>query len=365
MTSKLFEPIQFSNRRLEHRVVLAPLTRFRADEEGVPQDIVSSYYEQRTSKGGLLITEGTLVSPEGGGYANIPGIYSSAQIEGWKKVTDRVHRKGGVIYLQLGYLGRAALSIFLPNQQKPVSASAIAISGEVQPGVAYETPRALEVEEIPNVVDSFKQAALNAIEAGFDGVEIHGANGYLINQFINPNSNRRTDKYGGSLENRSRFVLEIIDAVTKAIGEERTAIRFSPYSTFQDMQEDTPIETFSYLTRQIQNRYPSMAYLHFLESRISGNIDVEENESLSLEPFRNIWKGPFVSAGGYSPESAIEAAEKTGDLISFGRQFISNPDLPERIRNGWNLNPYDRNTFYTPGPAGYTDYSFYSGEVRS
>ncbi|KAK9686899.1 hypothetical protein K7432_014984 [Basidiobolus ranarum] len=365
MSYKLFEPIQLGQNKLEHRVVLAPLTRFRANDEGVPQDIAASYYEQRASKGGLLITEATFISPDGGGYPNVPGIYSSAQIEGWRKVTDRVHRKGGVIYLQLWYLGRAAVRACLPDQQQPVSASAIAINGEVRPGMPYSIPRALEIDEIPSIVDSYKQAALNAIEAGFDGVEIHGANGYLIDQFINSNSNKRTDKYGGSIENRSRFALEVIDAVTKAIGEDKTGIRFSPYSPFQDMKEETPVETFSYLTTQIQNQHPNMAYLHFVEARIAGNADVDAKESLSLEPFQNIWKGPFISAGGYTSQSAIETAQKTGALIAFGRKFIANPDLPERIKNDWELNPYNRDTFYTSGPGGYTDYPFYTNKVRS
>ncbi|ORY02707.1 FMN-linked oxidoreductase [Basidiobolus meristosporus CBS 931.73] len=364
MTIKLFEPIQLGRNKLEHRVVLAPLTRFRADENGVPQDIGASYYEQRATKGGLLITEATFISPNGGGYANVPGIHTSAQIEGWRKVTTQVHKNGGVIYLQLWFLGRAASSKFLPNHQSPVSASSIAIEGEASPGVPYETPRALELEEIPKIVQEYKQAALNAIDAGFDGVEIHGANGYLIDQFINSNSNKRTDKYGGSIENRCRLALEVIDSVTNAIGQDRTGIRFSPYSSFQDMDDESPVKTFAYLTTQIQQKYPNMSYLHFVEARISGNIDTQEDESLSLDPFRNIWKGPFIVAGGYTPESAIAGSEKTGSLIAFGRRFISNPDLPERIRNDWKLNPYNRDTFYTPGPVGYTDYPFYNSKVE-
>ncbi|ORY02891.1 FMN-linked oxidoreductase [Basidiobolus meristosporus CBS 931.73] len=353
MSGKLFESIQVGRNKLEHRVVLAPLTRFRANDQGVPQDIARLYYEQRASKGGLLITEATFVSPDGGGLPHVPGIYSPAQIEGWKKVTEAVHKKGGVIYLQLWFLGRAGMSMFLPDKHQPVSASAIAITGQVHPGMPYETPRSLELSEIPQIVNSYKQAALNAIESGFDGVEIHGANGYLIDQFINTNSNKRTDMYGGSIENRCRLALEVIEAVSTAIGQERTAIRLSPYNTFQDMKEDTPVETFSYLTSEIQKRFANLAFLHFIKPRISGDTEIEGDEQpLGLEPFREIWKGAFISAGGYTPESALEAAEQTGDLIAFGRHFIANPDLPARIRNNWELNPYNRSTFYTPGPQG-------------
>ncbi|KAK9708971.1 hypothetical protein K7432_009314 [Basidiobolus ranarum] len=361
MTNNLFEPIQVGRNKLEHRVVLAPLTRFRANDQGVPQDIAQRYYEQRASKGGLLITEATFISPDGGGLPHAPGIHTPAQIEAWKKVTDVVHKKGGVIYLQLWFLGRAGMSMFLPDHHQPVSASAIAITGQVHPGMPYETPRALELHEIPPIVNSYKQAALNAIQSGFDGVEIHGANGYLIDQFLNSHSNKRTDAYGGTIENRCRLALEVIDAVTKAVGEDRTAIRLSPYNTFQDMKEEAPLEVFSYLTTEIQRLYPNMAYLHFIKARICGDTEVESQEQpLTLEPFQNIWKGPFISAGGYTAKSAIETAVNSNELVAFGREFISNPDLPKRIKNQWELNPYNRSTFYTPGPEGYIDYPFYS-----
>ncbi|KAI8387399.1 hypothetical protein BD560DRAFT_486263 [Blakeslea trispora] len=356
----LFAPIKVGKADLKHRVVLAPLTRFRATTEAVPTDLQVEHYKQRASEGGLLITEATFINRLAGGYPQAPGIYTKEQIEGWKKVTDAVHEKKGVIYLQLWHIGRAGFKGLNPNQEQIVSASDIPISGKNMAGGDYEVPRPLTVEEIKALVQDYRQAALNAVEAGFDGVEIHGANGYLIDQFINTSSNKRTDQYGGSIENRARFALEIVDAVVDAIGADRTAIRFSPGGAFQDMKDDTVVETWSYLTTQLQQNHPDLAYLHFIEARASFFND-EANSVDTLEPYRQIWKGPFITASGFSTNvpHAIEIAEKTGNLIAFGRAFIANPDLPERIRNGWELNKYDRSTFYTHDAVGYTDYPFH------
>lgn len=364
MSSKaLFSPIKVGNNQLQHRVVLAPLTRYRAGFDGVPSDLQVEYYRQRASEGGLLITEGTLISRLAGGHPQAPGIYTKDQIEGWKKVTAAVHEKKGFIFLQLWHLGRAGTSVLFPNNEQVVSSTSVPIKDTKNyAGSQYEVPHALETKEVHDLVQVYRQAALNAIEAGFDGIEVHSANGYLLDQFINSNVNDRTDIYGGSVENRARFPLEVVDAIADAIGAEKTAIRFSPGTTYQDMHDENPIETWGYITQQIQNKHPKLGYLHFIESRSVYREDGHVNSTDSLEPFRQLWKGPFVSASGHSTniEHAIDLAEKTGSLIAFGRAFIANPDLPERIRHGWELNHYDRPTFYTHEAHGYIDYPFYN-----
>jgi len=352
-TSNLFQPIKVGNVVLQHRVAMAPLTRMRADDKHVPTDLAKIYYEQRASEGGLIITEATFVSELAGHYPNVPGIYTPDQIKAWKKVTDAVHAKGGVIFMQLWFLGRTDV---IPS----VSASAIPITPAA--GQEANVPRALEKSELPQIVDMYKQAAINAIEAGCDGVEIHSANGYFLDQFLQSNTNQRDDEYGGSAENRARLVLEVIEAISGAIGQERTSVRFSPYSDFQDMHDANPVETWSTVTQAIQNRFPNLAYLHFVEARISGASDrAEASENESLEPFHKIWKGVFLRAGGFTLETAVAAADKhDNDIIVFGRDFISNPDLPLRLKNGWDLNKYNRSTFYERGsPDGYIDYPFY------
>ncbi|KAI8090292.1 uncharacterized protein B0P05DRAFT_530177 [Gilbertella persicaria] len=357
----LFTPIKVGKNELKHRVVLAPLTRFRANEDGTVTDLQKEYYGQRASEGGLLISEATFITRVAGSYYRAPGIYTKEQIETWKKVTDEVHSKGGVIFLQLWHIGRAAMSAQNLGQQ-PVSASDIPIKGINLLGQPLEKPRPLSIPEIKGVVNDYRQAALNAVEAGFDGVEIHSANGYLLDQFLNSSSNNRTDIYGGSPQNRCRMSLEVVDAVAGAIGPERTAIRLSPWSGFQDAEDDTPYETWGHLVKELQKNQPELAYVHFIEPRADFCIDHYEKPADTLDPFRNEWKGPFIAGGGYTyhPETAFEVAEKTGSLISFGRAFIANPDLPERLRNGLPLNNYDRDTFYTNEPKGYTDYPFYN-----
>ncbi|KAI8877189.1 FMN-linked oxidoreductase [Backusella circina FSU 941] len=357
----LFTPTKVGLMNLKHRVILAPLTRLRAHKNHVPSDLQVEYYSQRASDGGLLVTEATNISNSSGSFPHTPGIFTKEQIEAWKKVTDVVHSKGSYIYLQLWHSGRTGFSMLNPNNESPVGPSAIAARGSNPKGMPYETPRALEVSEIKQIIQDYTQAALNAIEAGFDGVEIHGANGYLVDQFINSNSNQRTDEYGGSSEKRSRFALEVVESVSKAVGEERTAIRFSPGGAFQDMKDDTPIETWGYLISQIKEKHPNLAYMSFMEPRADQGDDLVEEGVDSLKPFRDIWKKPFITAGGFSngTKFALQHAENTGDLIAFGRAFIANPDLPERIRNDYPLNPYHRPTFYTNDPEGYTDYPFY------
>ncbi|KAI8144054.1 hypothetical protein BJV82DRAFT_644186 [Fennellomyces sp. T-0311] len=364
-TSKLFQPIKLGASQLKHRVVLAPMTRVRADTNRVPTDLLIKHYEQRATDGGLLITEGTLISPTSGGTPNVPGLYNEEQITGWKKVTDAVHAKGGIIYNQLWHQGRTTYSMLLPNNAKPVAPSAIAIPGKdmMMGGIDYEVPHALTVEEIASITQDYTQAAKNAIKAGFDGIEIHGATGYLVDQFLNTSSNARTDQYGGSIENRSRFGLELVESISKEIGEDRTSIRLSPFGGFQGMKDDTPYETWGYFIEELQKRHPNLAYIHMVEPRTdllgAGHAVTED----SLDPFRAKWSGAFISGGGYSysQELAREVADSTGNLIAFGRTYTSNPDLVERLKNGWPLTPYDRSTFYTnhTGAQGYTDWANY------
>ncbi|KAI9303834.1 hypothetical protein BJ944DRAFT_231820 [Cunninghamella echinulata] len=368
VSSSLFSPLRIGQHTLKHRVVLAPLTRNRANQQGEPTDLMLTYYQQRATEGGLLISEATGISPTSGHYPNTPGIYTQKQIEDWKKITKGVHEKGSIFFLQLWHLGRTSFSMLLPDQQRTVSASEIPINGASPLGIPYETPRALTKDEIKSIIQDYATAAKNAILAGFDGIEIHGSSGYLPDQFLNSSSNQRTDEYGGSIENRSRFVLELVDKVTKAIGEEKTAIRLSPYNEFQDMFEKDRIGTWSYVTEQLQKNHPNLAYLHFVEPRIRDFDDQlpaanGKEEIETLDHFKKIWQGPFIAGGNYTYDYnlAYENAEKSPNtLYSFGRSFIANPDLVERIRNQWPLNKYDRATFYSSEePKGYIDYPFY------
>ncbi|SAL97314.1 hypothetical protein [Absidia glauca] len=355
----LFTPIKIGHHLLRHRVVMAPMTRFRSSQTGVPSDLVSQYYGERATSGGLLITEATAISPYAGGYPGTPGIHTTEHIEAWKNTTEAVHKVGGAIFMQLWHLGRTSFSAALPNGDSTVSASVIAIKGNSPMGVPYELPRALAVDEIKSISGDFAQAAKNAVSAGFDGVEIHSANGYLLDQFINTSSNKRTDQYGGSIENRTRFPLEVVDAVVQAVGADKTGIRFSPYSSYQDMGDDTPVDTWSHITRRLENKHPDLAYVHFVEP----SKQDATTKGASLDPFRKLWSGPFISAGNYTDDTqaAYDRAESSpNNLVAVGRSFLSNPDLVERYRNYWNLNPYKTDTFYSPGPVGYVDYPQYT-----
>ncbi|KAL5505006.1 hypothetical protein ACEPAH_7669 [Sanghuangporus vaninii] len=378
--AKLFQPIRVGNLNLSHRVVLAPLTRYRADAAHVPTDVMADYYAQRASvPGTLLITEATFIAAKAGGYEQVPGIWSDAQVEGWKKVVDAVHAQGSYIYLQLWAIGRAAVYNVITQPDSPrnpggphpyVSASNIPLSTKKD----NPSPRPLTYEEILEYIELYGQAAHNAVHrAGFDGVEIHGAHGYLIDQFIQDVSNKRTDQWGGNIENRTRFALEVIKKIVSVVGEERTGIRLSPFSTFQDMHMEHPQPTFAYLVSRMREAYPHFSYIHVVEPRAAGSADRTPLAGESNDFLRAIWKSPssekngsvYLSAGGYKPESALEDAEKTDDLIVFGRFFISNPDLPARIKKGIPLTPYDRATFYTPGnPVGYIDHAFADKETE-
>ncbi|KAE8447548.1 Chanoclavine-I aldehyde reductase fgaOx3 [Mollisiaceae sp. DMI_Dod_QoI] len=360
MSSNLFKPMKLGNVQLQNRIVMAPLTRFRADDDHVPLPFVPEYYAQRASAPGtLLITEATFIAPQAGGYANAPGIYSQAQIDSWKRVTDAVHAKGSFIYLQLWALGRAAtlsqLKKELGEHAEVKSASDIPFEGGAKP-----TP--LTVAEIKEYVGLYAQAAKNAVEAGFDGVEVHGANGYLIDQFLQDVSNNRTDAYGGSIENRARFGLEVSKAVVDAIGAERTGIRMSPFSDFQGMKMKDPKPQFSYYTAELKKL--KLAYIHVVESRISGNAEHEPTAD-KVQFLVDLWdnQSPVLIAGGFTANSAqravdVEYAGKDVGIV-FGRYFISNPDLVFRIQKGIEFTDYDRDLFYNKKQRhGYTDWAF-------
>ncbi|MBR1121296.1 alkene reductase [Bradyrhizobium lablabi] len=362
---KLFSPLQIGPYQLKHRVVLAPLTRMRAEKPSLaPRPLNAEYYAQRATSGGLLIAEASPVANTAFGSPGVPGIYSEAQIAGWRKVVDAVHAKDGIIFLQLWHVGRVSHSSFQPGGALPVSASAVAISSEFKASTAdgklvdYETPRALETAEIAGVVDAFRHAAKNALAAGFDGVEIHGANGYLLEQFLQSRSNLRTDRYGGSIENRARLLLEITQACTEVWGAGRVGVRLSPYGIANGSGEPDPMPLYTHVVQALNPL--GLAYLHFIEPRSSGAGRAEVNWTnvpSAMVLFRPIWKGVLMTAGGFSGEAAEAAiAEGHADAVAFGRIFISNPDLPRRLQRGFPLTPYNRKTFYGGDAVGYTDY---------
>ncbi|MGA0603472.1 alkene reductase [Caulobacter sp. KR2-114] len=363
----LFSPIEVAGVRLSHRVVMAPLTRSRSQQPGdVPGPLMREYYAQRASPGGLIISEATTISPSARGWFGAPGLYSDAQVEGWKAITAAVHAKGGYIFSQLWHTGRSS-HIDVTGGPVPVSASVnpsywndparltSTPSGWVQPS----PHRALEIPEIAAIVDDYRRAAERAKAAGFDGVELHGANGYLMDQFLQDGSNHRTDAYGGSIENRARFMIEVVDALVSVWGPDRVGVRIGPDGRWNDMSDSEPNALFSYVAEQL-NRF-DLAYLHIVEPRVEGNVVVTEGQApIAAEQLRKIFKGRIISAGGFEPETAEAVVAKgDADLVAFGRHFISNPDLPARIKGGRPLTAYDRNTFYTFDAKGYVDYPAY------
>jgi N-ethylmaleimide reductase len=367
----LFSPLQVGPCRLNHRVVMAPLTRMRADGSSfAPRTLNAEYYRQRTTPGGLIIAEASPVMATGRGNPATPGIYSERQIKGWRDVVDAVHAKGGLIFLQLWHVGRVSHSSYQPGGLLPVAPSAVAIadlttmtaSGKPAP---YETPRALETGEIQGVIDGFRQGAVNALQAGFDGVEIHGANGYLIEQFLQSHTNLRTDQYGGSIANRARFLMEITQAVIEVWGADRVGVRLSPYGVANGSGEADPMPLYTHVIESLDRL--GLAYLHFIEPRSSGAGRAEvnhQNVPSAMVLFRPLWRGVLITAGGFTGETA-EAAIAGGhaDAVAFGRIFISNPDLPRRLQHGYPLTPYNRATFYGGEEAGYTDYPVH-GEME-
>ena len=346
----LFDKLELGAITLKNRIVMAPMTRSRAnDDDGTQPPYVAEYYAQRAS-GGLLITEATNISPMAKGYVRTPGIYSDVQIESWRPVARAVHYRGGKIFMQIFHTGRIALPDFLPGNVQPLAPSPVKSSGQNYTDHAgakdFVEPREMTGEEIQQTVGDFAQAAKNAIAAGFDGVEIHGANGYLIQQFLSTNVNQRHDEYGGSIENRSRFLLEVVDAVIEAIGRERTGLRLSPGSEVGNIKESDSEALYQYVVEELNSR--GLAYLHI------GTTDESRDWHSTLRP---IYKGSYFAGVGFTKESGEELlAEGGADAIIYGRPFIANPDLPERFRRGAPLNPQDQSTFYSPGEKGYIDY---------
>jgi N-ethylmaleimide reductase len=352
----LFTPIQLGAVSLTNRIVMAPLTRNRADAGNAPQAMNVEYYRQRASAG-LIISEGSQISPTAVGYPATPGIHSAAQIAGWKRVTDAVHGRNGKIFLQLWHCGRVSHPSLLPNGELPVAPSAIQPIGQaftllgMQP---FATPRALETAELPGIVEDYRKAAKNAIAAGFDGVEIHAANGYLLDQFLRSGSNQRSDAYGGALENRCRLLQEVTEAVIGTVGPGRVGVRFSPINAFNDMSDSAPQQTFDHAAMAL-NRF-DLAYLHVMEV----NFDAGKPQpAFDFKQLRRCFKGLYIANGGYDKARAAAAlAARDADLVAFGVPFIANPDLVERLTKDAPLNAPDPATFYGGNEKGYTDYPF-------
>jgi N-ethylmaleimide reductase len=353
--TKLFEPYKLGPITLPNRLVMAPLTRNRAVPPGmVPSPLAVDYYGQRASAG-LLVTEATQISLQGQGYQDTPGIYSKEQVEGWKKVTDRVHERGGHIFVQLWHVGRISHTSLQADGGKPVAPSAIRAKGKTFVGGTFadvSEPRALELAEIPGIIDDFKRGAANALAAGFDGVEVHGANGYLLDQFAKDGTNKRTDAYGGSIENRAKLMLEVSKAVTAEAGPERTGIRISPVTPSNDISDSNPQPLFDYIVDGLEAL--KLVYIHVVEGATGGPRDVAPFDYASL---RKRFRRAYIANNGYDFELATkQLAANAADLIAFGKPFISNPDLVERLKKGAPLNEWDKATFYGGGAKGYTDY---------
>ncbi|WP_019571883.1 alkene reductase [Thioalkalivibrio sp. ALMg3] len=361
----LFRPYRLGPLELPNRVLMSPLTRSRAGQPGdVPTDLNAEYYAQRAGAG-LIISEATQVSPQGKGYAFTPGIHSQEQVDGWRKVTEAVHGAGGRIQAQLWHVGRISRPELQPDGQKPVAPSAIQPEGaytfiSAESGmVEVLEPRALELDELPGIVEQYRQGAQNAKAAGFDGVQIHAANGYLLDQFIRSGSNHRTDAYGGSVENRIRLPLEVVRAVIEIWGPERVGIRVSPTGSFNGMHDDDPLATYSAFAEALDAT--GIAYIEVVEDSFQGNHETGRPESI-IDAIRSRFSRTYIGNGAYSADEARERiAAGRCDLVTFGRPFIANPDLPERFRQGAPLNEWDEATFYGGDEHGYTDYPAMSG----
>ncbi|PRQ51940.1 putative 12-oxophytodienoate reductase [Rosa chinensis] len=376
----LFSPYKMGRFNLSHRIVLAPLTRCRAHNE-IPQPAMVKYYSQRSTPGGLLISEGTSPSDTSAGYPRVPGIYTDEQVEAWKKVVDAVHAKGSIFFCQLWHVGRASHQVYQPGGASPISSTNNPISNgwkvpmpDGSQETNYPQPRRLETHEIPQIVEQYRRAALNAVLAGFDGIEIHAAHGFLIDQFLKDGINDRTDEYGGSLANRCKFLIQIVQAVVEAIGADRVAVRISPAIDFHDATDSDPIglglAVIGRLNELQYNVGSKLAYLHVTQPRFATQINVgraefdQDRESQFMRTLREAYQGTFMASGGFTRELGMETvASGDADLVSFGRNFISNPDLVLRFKLNAPLNKYIRETFYTDDPVvGYTDYPFLERE---
>ncbi|WP_457583226.1 alkene reductase [Ensifer canadensis] len=363
----LFDPITIGDITLKNRIVMAPLTRNRSPK-AVPNTLNATYYEQRASAG-LLITEATAITQQGQGYADVPGLYTPEALDGWRRVTDAVHAKGGRIIVQMWHVGRISHDTLQPGGGKPVAPSAIRAKSKTYlinsdgTGSFAETsePRALDISELDGIVEDYRKAARAAINAGFDGVEIHAANGYLIDQFLRSGSNQRTDAYGGSIENRARFLFQVVDAITSEIGAGRVGIRLSPVTPANDAFDPEPQPLFSYVVKNLA-RYP-LAYIHIIEGATGGPRDHQQGERpFDYDALRAVYvaaggKAAWMTNNGYDRDLAVETvASGEADLVAFGKPFISNPDLVERLKENAPLNAPDQATFYGGGAKGYTDY---------
>ena len=365
-TARLFEPVQLGRYPLRHRIAMAPLTRSRARQPGnVPTALNACYYAQRASAA-LIVSEATQVSQQGQGYAWTPGIHTREQIDGWRLVTDAVHAAHGLIFLQLWHVGRISHPLLQPDHMPPVAPSPVKPEGrafiENERGEAqfapFVTPRALQLEEMPFVVDQYVRGARNALEAGFDGIEVHGANGYLLDQFLESSTNRRTDQYGGSVENRARLLLEVVQGVTNVWVNDRVGVRLSPMGKANDISDDDPVATFGYVAGELDRL--DLAYLHLVNPLLASVQDGSEPDPRPvqmLQTMRRNYRGTLMVAGGFDQDVA-EAwlEERRADVIAFGRKFIANPDLPARFRERAPLNADDPTTYYGGGERGYTDY---------
>ena len=352
----LFDPLKLGDITLNNRIIMAPMTRSRASEGRVPNDLMRTYYCQRASAG-LILTEATSISPQGVGYAHTPGIWSSAQVEGWRHITEAVHARHGKMFLQLWHVGRVSDPEFL-NGQIPVAPSAIACEGMVahlEPVRAYSVPRALHTEEIAEIVNDFAIAAQNALTAGFDGIEIHAANGYLIDQFLHDGSNKRCDQYGGSIANRARFLLEVVDACVSVWGPGRVGVHLSPRGGVHSMHDSDPQALFSYVAKALNERH--LAFVFLRESPASDSL---------LPMIRRLYQGVLIANEHFDLPTAETALQKgMADAVSFGKAFLANPDLPLRFQLKVPLSAWDATTFYTQGPKGYTDYPYWDVDEGS
>lgn len=360
MTNRLFEPVTIGDLKLKNRIAMAPMTRGRAGESRVANELMAEHYFQRASAG-LIITEATVVSAQGIGWIGSPGIYTAEMTEAWRKVTERVTKAGTPIFLQMWHCGRASHSDF-HNGELPVSASAVKLNGDhintPRGKKDYEVPRPLTVDEIAATVQDYRAAAVNAKKAGFSGVEVHSANGYLLNQFLDSKTNLRDDQYGGTLENKYRFLREVIAAVLEVWPSERVGVRLSPNGVFNDMGSEDFRETYLYTIKELNKL--NLGYVHIMDGLAFGFH--EKGEPMTLAEFRKHYDGVIIGNCGYTKEDAEQRIEKgEADIVAIGRPFISNPDLVERWQNGWELEPYDdMSLWYTEGAEGYTDYSPYS-----
>lgn len=361
MTELLFTPARIGGQTLSNRMVMAPMTRGRSDN-GVPTESMARYYAARAAAG-LIVSEATAISPEGHGWNGAPGIFTDAQERGWKQVTEAVHQSGGAIYLQLWHMGRVSHPDFQPGGALPLGPSAVAAKGDAhtpQGTKPYVTPRVMTEDDIARTVRDYANAAKRAIAAGFDGVEIHGANGYLIDQFLRSGSNRRTDRYGGGIENRMRFLKEVAEAIVAEVGADKVGVRISPLNAYNDMRDDDPKALFTAVGEML-NPF-GLAYLHVLEA-LPGHPMHGEGGPVAPR-IRSVFRGPLMLNGGYDKQAAERALEANeADMIAFGVPFLANPDLVERFRHGWSLNTPDVSTFYSPGERGYNDYPEFRKEA--